>query len=122
VRGFRRPFLTLWALVLILALLAGCTRSGGGGGAGSDGEFQKVEIQPGERVKVTFWHAMGGVAGEAVDRLVQRFNSSQDRVEVEAVYQGSYDDALQKLRAAGPEGPTIMQVYEIGSRFMMTRA
>ena len=118
-RGFRRPFLTLWALVLILALLAGCTRSGGGGGAGSDGEFQKVEIQPGERVKVTFWHAMGGVAGEAVDRLVQRFNSSQDRVEVEAVYQGSYDDALQKLRAAGPEGPTIMQVYEIGSRFMI---
>ncbi|BAD41164.1 glycerol-3-phosphate ABC transporter substarate-binding protein [Symbiobacterium thermophilum IAM 14863] len=78
-----------------------------------------MEIQPGERVKVTFWHAMGGVAGEAVQRLVDQFNSSQDKVEVEAVYQGTYDDALQKLRAAGSDGPTIMQVYEIGSRFMI---
>jgi len=107
---------TLWALVLIAAVLAACGR---GGGAASGGEFQKVEIQPGERVKVTFWHAMGGVAGEAVQRLVDRFNASQDRVAVEAVYQGTYDDALQKLRAAGADGPTIMQVYEIGSRFMI---
>ncbi|WP_374713636.1 ABC transporter substrate-binding protein [Symbiobacterium terraclitae] len=123
--GVKRPLMTLWSLLLIVALLAGCGRgasSGGdggsaGGGAGSG--FEKVEIQPGERVKVTFWHAMGGAAGEAVQRLVDRFNSSQDRVEVEAAYQGSYDDALQKLKAAGPEGPTIMQVYEIGSRFMI---
>jgi len=107
---------TLWALVLIAAVLAACGR---GGGAASGGESQKVEIQPGERVKVTFWHAMGGVAGEAVQRLVDRFNASQDRVAVEAVYQGTYDDALQKLRAAGADGPTIMQVYEIGSRFMI---
>lgn len=115
-RTTRRPVLMVWALVLIAALLAGCAR---GGGTASDGEFQKVEIQPGERVKVTFWHAMGGVAGEAVQRLVDQFNSSQDKVEVEAVYQGTYDDALQKLRAAGSDGPTIMQVYEIGSRFMI---
>ena len=115
-RALRRPVVTLWALVLIAAVLAACGR---GGGAASGGESQKVEIQPGERVKVTFWHAMGGVAGEAVQRLVDRFNASQDRVAVEAVYQGTYDDALQKLRAAGADGPTIMQVYEIGSRFMI---
>lgn len=115
-RARRRPVWMLWALVLIVTLLAGCAR---GGGSQSGGEFQKVEIQPGERVKVTFWHAMGGAAGEAVQRLVDRFNSSQDKVVVEAAYQGTYDDALQKLKAAGPEGPTIMQVYEIGSRFMI---
>src|SRR5690606_2917972 len=67
----------------------------------------------------TFWHAMGGSAGEAVQRLVDRFNAAQDKVVVEAAYQGTYDDALQKLKAAGPEGPTIVQVYEIGSRFMI---
>ncbi|MCI3926880.1 ABC transporter substrate-binding protein [Paenibacillus sp. TRM 82003] len=72
-------------------------------------------------VKVTFWHAMGGELGKAVDKLVADFNAQSDTVEVEAVFQGSYDEALNKLKTTlgTDEGPTMMQVYEIGSRFMI---
>lgn len=49
------------------------------------------------------------------------YNSSQNKVQVEAVYQGSYDDLLSKLKASmgTNEGPSVVQMYEIGSRFMI---
>ncbi|WP_309122483.1 ABC transporter substrate-binding protein [Paenibacillus sp.] len=74
-----------------------------------------------EPTKVVFWHAMGGELGKAVDKLVADFNAQSDTVEVEAVFQGSYDEALNKLKTTlgTNEGPTMMQVYEIGSRFMI---
>jgi sn-glycerol 3-phosphate transport system substrate-binding protein len=109
-------FLALFAL--LASALAGCG-SGSQSGGSENSAVKKVEIQPGEKVKVTFWHAMGGHNGEVVQSLVDEFNKSQDKVQVTAVYQGTYDEALQKLKAAGPEGPSMIQVYEIGSRFMI---
>jgi len=115
VQRFRKgPAAIALALLLMLTILAGC------GGSGSKAKpAKKFELQAGEKVKVTFWHAMGGKNGEAVQSLVDQFNKSQDKVQVEASYQGSYDEALQKLKASGPNGPTLIQVYEIGSRFMI---
>lgn len=74
-----------------------------------------------EPVKVTFWHSMGGDPGKAVDQMVADFNAQSDDIVVEAVFQGSYDESLNKLRATlgTKEGPTLVQVYEIGSRFMI---
>lgn len=71
--------------------------------------------------KVVFWHAMGGATTKVVDQLVANFNASQDKVQVEAVYQGTYDDLLSKLKASmgTNEGPSVVQMYEIGSRFMI---
>jgi sn-glycerol 3-phosphate transport system substrate-binding protein len=114
----RRPIALVTLLALVFSLIAGCGRSDSS--SGDTGKaVKKVEIKPGEKVKVVFWHAMGGKLGEAVQQLVNDFNKSQDKVQVEAVYQGTYDEALQKLKAAGPNGPTMIQVYEIGSRFMI---
>lgn len=37
---------------------------------------------------ITFWHSMGGVNGEAMDYLVNKFNEeNEDGITVEAVYQ-----------------------------------
>ena len=113
--------------ILLFSLLAGCggssgtTSSGGSGGTQSSGGTSQGQAatQSGGKVKVVFWHAMGGKNGEAVDYLVEKFNNSQDRIVVEAAYQGTYDEALQKMKAAGTDGPTMIQVYEIGSRFMI---
>ena len=71
--------------------------------------------------KVVFWHAMGGATTKVVDQLVANFNASQDKVQVEAVYQGTYDDLLSKLKASmgSNEGPSVVQMYEIGDRFMI---
>lgn len=106
------PLTMMVSLMLLLSILAGC----GSTGASS---AKKVELKAGEKVKVVWWHAMGGKLGEVTAALVEEFNKSQDKVQVEAIYQGTYDESLQKFKAAGPDGPTMIQVYEIGSRFMI---
>lgn len=71
---------------------------------------------------ITFWHSMGGVNGEAIDYLVNKFNTENDLgIKVEAQYQGSYDDAINKLRSAqiGNMGADLVQIYDIGTRFMI---
>ncbi|GGA15533.1 ABC transporter substrate-binding protein [Paenibacillus marchantiophytorum] len=64
---------------------------------------------------------MSGELGKAVDKLVADFNASQKNVIVEAVFQGTYDESLNKMKASmdTKSGPSLIQVYEIGSRFMI---
>lgn len=71
--------------------------------------------------ELTFWHSMGGKGGEAITTLVDTFNESQDQIKVVAEYQGAYDDAVNKLKssALGNAGPDIMQLYEIGTKWMI---
>ncbi len=72
--------------------------------------------------RIVFWHSMGGSLGETVVRaFVNRFNASRKDIQVEAQYQGTYDDAINKLRASIQSAavPAIAQVYDIGTRFMI---
>lgn len=72
--------------------------------------------------KITFWHAMGGVNGEALDFLVDKFNKENTNgITVTAEYQGDYDDAINKLKSAqlGNMGADLVQIYDIGTRFMI---
>lgn len=71
---------------------------------------------------ITFWHAMGGVNGEALDYLVKKFNEENEYgITVVSEYQGSYDDSITKLKSAqlGNMGADLVQIYDIGTRFMM---
>jgi sn-glycerol 3-phosphate transport system substrate-binding protein len=80
----------------------------------------KVAKNP-NATKLTFWHALGGTNGEVVSNLVNQFNDSQTDIFVQDVYQGSYDDLVNKFRAGlqSKDGPHILQVYDIGQRFMI---
>ena len=72
--------------------------------------------------EITFWHAMGGVNGEALDYLVKKFNEENEYgIQVTSEYQGSYDDSINKLKSAqlGNMGADLVQVYDIGTRFMI---
>lgn len=75
----------------------------------------------GENTEITFWHSMGGKGGEAINSLVEEFNNSQDEITVVAEYQGSYDDSINKLKssALSNSGPDIMQLYDIGTKWMI---
>lgn len=80
-----------------------------------------TDVQKGtDPIKVVFWHSMGGRNEEALKVIIDGFNASQKEVIVEPQYQGTYDDAITKLRATG-EGsrPDIMQLYDVGTRWMI---
>ncbi|MDO5135581.1 MAG: ABC transporter substrate-binding protein [Eubacteriales bacterium] len=75
-----------------------------------------------EGTTITFWHAMGGVNGEALDYLVNQFNEENEfGITVDSQYQGSYDDSINKLKSAqlGNMGADLVQIYDIGTRFMI---
>lgn len=72
--------------------------------------------------KITFWHSMGGdLGGIAIPEMADNFNNSQTQCYVEPIYQGSYDDALNKLKAGlqSKDTPAVMQLYDIGTRLMV---
>ena len=85
-------------------------------------EIEMADASEVDKTTISFWHSMGGVNGQALDTLVQKFNDENEYgITVEAEYQGSYDDALNKLKSAqiGNMGADLVQVYEIGTRFMI---
>lgn len=54
--------------------------------------------------------------------MVEKFNEENEYgITVNAQYQGEYDDSLNKLKSAqiGNMGADLVQVYEIGTRFMI---
>lgn len=82
---------------------------------------QQVEEQTDEKVTIEFWHAMSGSLQEAIDKLVNNFNSSQDKYVVKAEFQGTYEESLTKLRSVGgtKDAPAITQVFEVGTKYMI---
>lgn len=123
----KKLFAMLTACVLLVAVLAACggtssssaSQAASGGASSAVKEGPQIDIDTsGGKVKIVFWHSMGGVNETALNALVDSYNASQDKVEVEAQYQGTYDDAITKLRSTSKgDGPDIMQMYDIGTRW-----
>lgn len=87
----RRQFLGLAA-----SFVGGCATSG----------------VPKGRTPVSLWFSYGGTNRETLEGLVRRFNDSQARDFVSAVYQGDYFEGLAKLRTAiaANAAPTLSHV------------
>jgi sn-glycerol 3-phosphate transport system substrate-binding protein len=72
--------------------------------------------------KVAFWHSMGGdIGGKAIPQMANDFNAMQDTCYVEPIYQGSYDDSLNKLKAGlqSKDTPAVIQLFDIATRLMV---
>ena len=85
-------------------------------------EITSMDTSQLEGTSITFWHAMGGVNGEALNTLVEKFNEENEYgITVVAEYQGDYDDEINKLKSAqlGNMGVDLVQIYDIGTRFMI---
>lgn len=89
--------------------------------AGCGGGDKKPAAQAGQPIKIVYWYSVGGKVAEANKKLVEQFNASRKDVQVEAIFQGSYDDAINKLKQSiqSKNTPHVMQVYDIGTRFMI---
>jgi sn-glycerol 3-phosphate transport system substrate-binding protein len=74
-----------------------------------------------QRTEIQWWHAMGGVLGERVQELAQKFNQSQDKFTVVATNKGTYDDVINGTIAAyrARKQPHMVQIYERGFMTML---
>lgn len=66
------------------------------------------------KIKVKFWHAMGGEAQKTLKEMVARFERENPEIKIELVGMGNYDALAQKLlgAVAVKSPPTIAQMYE----------
>ena len=73
------------------------------------------------KVKIQFWHAMGGWRIELLQSMAEEFMKTHPDIEVEVQYTGSYRDTLNKLIAAVRAGnpPHVVQIYDIGTQVMI---
>ena len=115
----------LGTLALAFTMLAAaCGGTAPTGGASPSGAAGLSALAPAKDVApaatITWWHAMSGVNGDALNKIVAGFNSSQSKIKVETVFQGNYDDLLAKLNTAiaSNAAPALVQVYDIGQRYM----
>lgn len=130
----KRVITAVLAATMVLGSMAGCSngknleeQAASTGETGTqesaEGEgFSMADAKEVDGTEISFWHSMGGVNGQAIDALVEKFNTENELgITVNAQYQGEYDDSLNKLKSAqiGNMGADLVQVYEIGSRFMI---
>ncbi|MEU8515529.1 ABC transporter substrate-binding protein [Kitasatospora sp. NPDC048722] len=95
--------------------------SGGGSGDAAAPGAQALDQAPGVTT-VEFWHSMTGKNADVLNGLVSQFNAAhQGKIEVRAEFQGKYDDLVAKYKAAVQQKgtPAVVQVYDIGTRFMI---
>ncbi|HEY3560424.1 MAG TPA: ABC transporter substrate-binding protein [Kribbella sp.] len=125
-RSVRRTTAAASLLAVLALVAAGCGGSSNdskdSGGGGQDAPDASALDKATGVTKVTFWHGMKGANGTAVDKLVKAFNdANKGKIEVTAVYQGDYDDTITKYKTSVQQGntPSVVQIYDIGSRFMI---
>jgi sn-glycerol 3-phosphate transport system substrate-binding protein len=117
-------FALLALLLLSLFALVACTNSESSSSEtdGNEAETEKEVVTNEEgKTVISFWHAMSGAGQVSLDAIVADFNTSQDKYEVQAEFQGSYEESLTKLRSVGgtKDAPAITQVFEVGTKYMI---
>ncbi len=120
---------TLLVLLVALGLLAAACSDGGGDDAapsnGDGGTTTTAAVEPDRcpvdaldeasgPVRIDVWHAMTAENETTLVALTDEYNAAQDLVEVNLVFQGSYDETAQKYLASARGGslPAIVQLEE----------
>ncbi len=88
-------------LAFILVLAASLALAGCGGSKQAAAPAQKDG-----KIVVHYWHSMAGNNGELVKAMVERYNASQNKVQVIETFQGGYEDAAAKLQQSIAAGTT----------------
>lgn len=116
-RGLLKKTISLMLIVMLVLSLSAC-----GGGRDEPAPADGNGAEPGdEPIVLTFLHVFSGPRGEAVDRIVQGFNRSQDGIIVEHEhipgFYGGLRDRLQTLSVAN-QLPDLALMGLSGHNFM----
>jgi sn-glycerol 3-phosphate transport system substrate-binding protein len=113
----------LWALVVVGVLALALSACGGKEGAeegGTAGQEARPTAAAGH-VSIDFWHSEAAANEATLERLIDRFNASQDEVTVRLLYQGNSDDILLKLLNSLHSGdvPALVDLKEADFQVMV---
>jgi sn-glycerol 3-phosphate transport system substrate-binding protein len=74
-----------------------------------------------QRVQVEFWHGLTQPLGGILEKVVEDFNASQTKYQVNATFKGQYPETMVAAIAAFRAGnaPHIVQMFEVGTATMM---
>jgi ABC-type glycerol-3-phosphate transport system substrate-binding protein len=99
--------------------LAGAAVPGAGAGAAPAQASAKCPLNAlknakDKPVEITYWHSAQRANEETLQRLTERFNSSQNDVRVTLVNQTTYVDTLNKFRAGLSSGdlPDLVMIED----------
>jgi sn-glycerol 3-phosphate transport system substrate-binding protein len=110
----------LWALIGIAVLALALAACGGGEEAAEESPAAGATSPTASAGTVTidFWHSELASAEEALKKLIDRFNASQDEVRVNLVFQGTYPELMLKLLASLPSGnvPALVELADLDTQ------
>ena len=97
-------------ITVLLLTLVGCTSN-----------VREDEYVNG-KLKLIFWHAMGGPLGDVLNEMVKRYNKESNKYHVHTEFMGNYGILEQKIIASVMAGktPDVAQMYE-GVTMLLTR-
>ncbi len=80
-------------------------------------EQKPASVEITKPVTIEFWHAMGGDRIKLIQGIVDDFVKANPQITVKVQYAGSYDDILNKVKAAAKAGnsPQVFQSYDIST-------
>ena len=83
--------------------------------------FMSTILSAHAATEIQWWHAMGGVNGERVNKIADDFNATQSDYKIVPVYKGNYTETMTAAIAAfrAKQQPHIVQVFEVGTATMM---
>ncbi|WP_019635461.1 ABC transporter substrate-binding protein [Paenibacillus fonticola] len=108
-------FLSVVAVILVMSIFTVACGGSQASNAGSEGSTaaganassaekpagNDIELGKNGPVKIDFWHIQASIYGDAVKEIVAQFNKEYEgKIIVNEVFQGSYTELNQKLRAA----------------------
>jgi len=67
-----------------------------------------------QRTQINWWHSMSGQLGEWLEEVARRYNASQDKYELKAIFKGNYQESFNAMTAAyrAKEHPHLLQSNE----------
>ncbi|AWJ83784.1 sn-glycerol-3-phosphate ABC transporter substrate-binding protein [Azospirillum sp. TSH58] len=75
-----------------------------------------------QKTVIEFWHGLPQPLGGQLEQVVKSFNESQDKVQVNPTFKGSYPETMQAAIAAFRAGnaPHVVQMFEVGTATMLS--
>ncbi len=99
-------------MALIVALISACSSNNNSDKASESSKepttsalasaSESAPGEPKEKVEISFWYGWGGVEGELMEKLIKKFNDSQDLIVVKGTVEPAYEKQLTAITAGNP--------------------